>query len=405
MSSNQKTEQGSVFGATLLVAGCCIGAGMLGLPVTSAIAGFQPSLILFTVSWLFMLCTGLLVLEVNLWFPGEVNIVTMAEKTLGIYGKIIAWVVFLLLFYCLMVAYVAGSGEVFTGLLDGLTGITLPNWAGSTIMVAIFGIMIYLGTQAVDRFNRLLILGLALTYIVLIVMGGSHVNFDYLKHKDWSAATLVLPAMIVSFGFHNLVPSLTTYLNHNVRNLRIALIVGSAIPLIIYIAWEALILGLVPVEGANGFRAALSEGDITTSVLRNAVGSPLIVNVAHYFAFFAIVTSFLAVALSFVDFLSDGLHVKKTAIGKVFLCALALIPPFIFALVYPKIFLMALNYAGGFGAVILFGLLPAAMCWSGRYIQKNNKLQIVPGGKVTLIIVFLCSLLVIGLQLIQELKG
>lgn len=401
----EKKEKGSLLGGILLVAGCCIGAGMLGLPILSAMAGFKPSIFMFILSWIFMLSTGLLLLEVNLWFKEDINIVTMAGRTLGKWGKVIAWVVFLFLFYCLMVAYSAGSGALVADFLEEPLGFLLPSWVGSFFMVAIFGVMIYLGTKAVDEFNRLLMLGLILSYILLVVMGTPHVNLSYLAHENWGASLLVIPAMIVSFGFHNLVPSLTTYLNHDIKRLRWTLIIGSAIPLIIYLVWEWLLLGLIPVEGKNGFKEAFDQGDMTTRVLKAAVGSSWIVEIAHYFAFFAVVTSFLAVALSFVDFLSDGLHVKKTPKGKIFLCLLALMPPFLFALIYPKIFLVALGYAGGFGAVILFGLLPVAMAWSGRYIKKLNQPQILPGGKFALILIVICSLIVILLQLKQELGG
>lgn len=404
-TSNFVPSKGSLPGAILLVAGCCIGAGMLGLPVLSALSGFEPTIYLFILSWLFMLTTGLLVLEINLWFKDEINIVTMAERTLGLYGKAIAWSIFLFLFYCLMVAYASGSGELFADFVYDITKTSIPAWMGSLLMIVIFAVLIYLGTVAVDHFNRFLVLGLVVSYILLVFLGGSHVNNDYLKHKDWTASVIVIPAMIVSFGFHNLIPSLTTYLNHDAKRLKVALVLGSAIPLVIYLIWEWLLLGLIPVEGDTGFREALNSGDITTRVLRNAVQGNLIVDIAQYFAFFAIVTSFLAVALSFVDFLSDGLHIKKTSKGKVFLCSLALLPPFIFAIVYPKLFLVALNYAGGFGAVILFGLLPAAMVWSGRYKKKLNHAQMVPGGRFTLILVILGSIAIIGLQLLQEIGG
>lgn len=403
--TNSFSSKGSLPGAILLVSGCCIGAGMLGLPVLSALTGFEPTVYLFILSWLFMLTTGLLVLEVNLWFKEEINIVTMAERTLGKYGKTIAWSVFLFLFYCLMVAYASGSGELFADFVHDITQSHIPAWVGSLLMVIIFAVLIYLGTIAVDHFNRFLVIGLIVSYLLLVFLGGSHVNNDYLKHKDWTASILVIPAMIVSFGFHNLIPSLTTYLNYDAKRLRLTLVIGSAIPLIIYLIWEWLLLGLIPVEGDTGFREALNSGDITTRVLKNAVQENLIVDVAQYFAFFAIVTSFLAVALSFVDFLSDGLHVKKTSKGKILLCTLALLPPFIFAIVYPKIFLIALNYAGGFGAVILFGILPAAMVWSGRYRKKLNHGHMVPGGRLTLILVILGSLGIIALQLLQEIGG
>ncbi len=40
-------NKNNLLGGILLIAGCCIGAGMLGLPVLSALAGFTPSLFMF----------------------------------------------------------------------------------------------------------------------------------------------------------------------------------------------------------------------------------------------------------------------------------------------------------------------------------------------------------------------
>lgn len=404
MESIQTARSGSVLGGILLVSGCCIGAGMLGLPVLSALAGWQPSVVMFVLSWIFMLCTGLLLLEVNLWFNDDVNIVSMAKRTLGSVGQAVAWIVFLFLFYSLMVAYISGSGELFADFFEQTTSILIPAWVGSIFFSMILGILLFIGTTAVDRFNRILMAGLILSYLALVAVGISHVNSDFLSHNNWAMSTYVLPAMIVSFGFHNLVPSLTTYLQRNVRRLQLTLIIGSIIPLIVYLIWEWLILGLIPIEGETGFVTALDKGHMATQALKAAVGSAWVVDFAQYFAFFAIVTSFVGVALSFVDFLSDGLHVKKTAAGKILLCALVLVPPFIFAVIYPRIFLVALGYAGGFGAVILFGILPALMVWSGRYYKKFSEKPLVPGGKVTLILVILFSLTVITLQFLQELK-
>lgn len=402
---NIKEKQGSVLGGILLVAGCCIGAGMLGMPVLSAMAGFVPSVVMFIIVWLFMTCTGLLLLEVNLWFPEDANIVSMASRTLGIVGKGVAWAVFLFLFYSLMVAYVSGSGELFVDFIHDFTHITLPTWLGNLACTFVLGVMLYIGTLAVDRFNRIMMMGLIATYVVLIILGSKHVDMALLLRQNWELSVLALPAMITSFGFHNLVPSLSNYLHKDERKLKIVILAGSAIPLIVYIIWEWLILGVVPIEGDGGFLRALDEGHMATQALRNAVGSSWIVEIAQYFAFFAIITSFVGVALSFVDFLADGLKVKRTAKGKLLLCSLVLLPPCFFAAIYPKIFLIALNYAGGFGAVILFGILPAAMVWSGRYYKKISKTPpLVPGGKILLGIVILFSCFIVGLQLVQELQ-
>lgn len=393
----QSPQKGSVLGGTLLVAGCCIGAGMLGLPVLSAQAGFLPSIMIFFFCWLFMVTTGLLLLEVNLWYGGEISIITMAGRTLGRPGKVVSWLVFLFLFYSLMVAYVAASGSLMTDFIGEATGYYLHHSLGGLLFCLLFGILLYLGTGAVDWFNRLLMLGLIISYVSLVGVGASHVNSNLLMHHDWTAATMVIPAVIVSFGFHNLVPSLTAYFHGNVKSLKWAIILGSIIPLFIYLIWEWIILGIVPLED---FKAALDQGEIATDALKNAVGASWVVDVAQTFAFFAIVTSFLSVALSFVDFLADGLNIKKTPQGKVILTLLVLIPPFLCALLYPTIFLIALNYAGGFGAVILFGILPVLMAWKGRYVQNLGRPQLVPGGKPLLMIVLAFSAWVVALQFI-----
>lgn len=404
MEHQNFAPRGSTLGAILLISGCCIGAGMLGLPVLSAQAGYIPSLVMFGICWLFMLSTGLLLLEANLWFKDDIHVVTLADHTLGRWGKVVAWSVFLFLFYSLMVAYVTGSGDLFTDFFETFFSMSVPRWGGGLFMIALFGVMIYAGTGAVDKFNRVLMLGLILTYILLVLMGNSHIDKRLLKHEDWTAAYLVIPAMIVSFGFHNLIPSLTHYLGRDGKRLKTALVLGSFIPLVIYLVWQRLILGIVPLEGKDSLQAAWDKGQMATHALKTVVGGSWVVDIAQFFAFFAIVTSFLGVALSFVDFLADGLKIPKVGKGKIFLCLLALLPPYLFSLIQPGAFLMALNYAGGFGAVIIFGILPALIVWSGRYHKQMKGPIFVPGGKPLLILVILCCMVVIVLQMYQTIK-
>ncbi|MBA3602701.1 MAG: tyrosine transporter [Parachlamydiaceae bacterium] len=402
MNNVQTNTSGSLFGGILLISGCCIGAGMLGLPVLSAVAGFQPSIAMLLVSWLFMLCTGLLLLEVSLWFTDDVSIISMAGRSLGPAGKAIGWIGYLFLFYALMVAYISGSGELIADFTSMLTSYRMPPWLGSLALSSIFAIFLYLGTKAVDYFNRWMMAGLIISYLSLVVIGLPHIEVSRLYHKDWSLAFLMLPTMIISFGYHNLIPTLKTYFNGDIKRLRIAVIVGSAIPFLIYLVWELLILGLIPLEGEGGFRAALGQGDLATQLLSGAIGSSWVASLALYFSFFAIVSSFLAVGLSFVDFLADGFQIKKTPRGKIILCLAVIVPPFLFAIIYPKIFLMALNYAGAFGAVVLFGLLPAAMVWSGRYYKNLKGPHQLPGGKITLGLVIFFGIAVIALQILID---
>jgi tyrosine-specific transport protein len=284
-----------------------------------------------------------------------------------------------------------------------MLGLSLASWAGSLACVVIFGVLICSGTTGVDYFNRLLMTGLIISYLGLVGLGFEHVNPAYLKHVDWSQAIYVIPPMIISFGFHNLIPSVTYYLGSDQPNrLMQAIYLGSAIPLVIYLLWEYIILGLIPVEGEVGFRQALANGDMATQALRGAVGSAWVVTLAEYFGFFAIVTSLLSVALSFVDFLADGLKIERNLRGRIVLCLLTLVPPYVVGVSYPTIFLTALNYAGAFGAVILFGIIPAVMVWKGRYHYQWKAKRLVPGGRLVLSIIIAFASAVVLLQLARE---
>ena len=75
--SSERLVPGSVIGGMLLVAGSCIGAGMLALPILTGLAGFIPSLSMLLVACLFMTFTSLLLVEINGWFYGPVNIISM----------------------------------------------------------------------------------------------------------------------------------------------------------------------------------------------------------------------------------------------------------------------------------------------------------------------------------------
>jgi tyrosine-specific transport protein len=56
----EQTFFGNLFGGMLLVAGCCIGAGMLALPVLTGLSGFDPSLLVLIAAWAFLTFTAFL---------------------------------------------------------------------------------------------------------------------------------------------------------------------------------------------------------------------------------------------------------------------------------------------------------------------------------------------------------
>lgn len=374
--------KGNLLGGALLVAGTTIGGGMLALPVLTSLAGFYPSLLLFFLCWIFMASTGLLFLEISQWMPSDSNIISMANFTLGKPGKFIAWLLYIFLFYCLTIAYIVGCGNI----VSELTKFYVPDWMGPIIFVLVFSPLIIIQTAIAGKLNIILVAGLGISYLAFVILGFNYVDSSLLQYADWSKSLYVLPIAFISFAYQGIIPTLVTYMHRDIQKTRYAILIGSFIPLIAYAIWEWLILGIVPTLGPGGLAEALKNGDNAVYPLRNFIQNSAVYYIGQAFAFFALVTSFLGVSLGLRDFLADGLQIKKDLKGKLTIALLILCIPLVVAILFPHIFLIALDFAGGYGSALLLGLLPIIMVWRGRYQMGLKGEEQIKGGKVVLIL-------------------
>lgn len=386
---SDKQPPGSLLSAMLLVGGTCIGGGMLALPVVTGAMGFVPSLFVMAICWIAMTCTGLLLLEATLWMHEGAHVISMASRFLGPLGKSIAWIFYLFICYASIIAYTAGGGVQIAAGLGDVFQVYVSKPVGCAIFTAIFGLIIYLGTHVIGRVNVILFSAMILSYFGLIGLGLPEVHADKLSRTEWGHAYLAVPLLLTSFSFQTLVPSLAPFLNRNAKQLRWAIIGGTTIAFLVYIVWQALILGIIPVDGPHGLVAALIKGEPATQFLREATHNPWTYYVAEYFAFFALVTSFLGIAMGLLDFLSDGLRIPKRGMGKVWLGLLIFVPTLAFAITNERAFLVALETSGGFGDSVLNGILPVLMVWVGRYHLGLGGGFGLPGGKIVLILLLL----------------
>lgn len=361
MASSTTSQRSRLFGSILLVAGCCIGAGMLGLPVMTAPGGWLPTVVFLIAGWLFMTATGWVLLEVALRFPTDTSVIQMAKARLKGLGALVAGGCWVFLLYALMIAYVLSTGPLVQTLFSDW--VNIPPAVGALVFCGLLALALVHGARACDLFNRILMIGLILGYVALICMGLPEVNAHHLTHMDWAAALPAVPILVISFGFHNLVPTLVYYLERNRRALRLAILIGAGIPLVGYLLWEYVSIGLIPL---NAFQDGVVQGFSVTQIMASVIGKPEILGAAHLFAFSAITTSFIGTALSMMDFFKESLRVRSTTVNRWAICAMVLVPSILIAWIYPHIFLKALTYAGAYGALVLFGILPALMDLSFR---------------------------------------
>lgn len=402
MEENTVLPKGRIISAMFLVGGTCIGGGMLALPIATGISGFVPSLVMMTVCWLAMTISALLLLEVSLWMEEGAHIISMTSKILGPTWKAIAWLVYLFICYASIVAYTAGGGMQVSYTFGAYLPQDMSREIGCMIFVVLFGVVIALGNKVVGRVNSILFVAMIAAYVMLIGMGVDEVKPSLLMTKNWPTAFIAVPLLLTSFSFQTMVPSLTPYLKRNVNALRYAVIGGTCIAFCIYALWQWLILGIVPVGGSNGLAMALANGEPATQFLQQHVEGYWIAQLAEFFAFFAIVTSFLGIALGLFDFLSDGLHIKKEGWGKIALGLLIIVPTFIFATQFERVFLYALGKTGGFGDSILNGIIPVLMVWVGRYRLSLIGSFRVPGGKILLVFIGAFFLLTLSLEFLAH---
>ena len=159
-----KTSIGPIF----FIVGTSIGAGMLALPMQTAAIGFLPTVCLFIITWLVMLTAAYFLYEVALACPKGANIMTMAEHTLGYFGRILAYSAYIALLYLLNAAYLSGIHDMLANWFS------LPiNSATSSGMLGLwvfaFACIIYVGYNALNRVNLILV-GLLIVLFVLLMM-------------------------------------------------------------------------------------------------------------------------------------------------------------------------------------------------------------------------------------------
>lgn len=381
-------SKSSIFSAMFLVAGTIIGGGMLALPVATGISGFVPSIAMMVICWLAMTSTALLLLEVTLWMEDGVHVSTMTQRILGNWGKVVSWILYLFVCFASVIAYTAEGAVLVSRAIEWVMQVPVSKEIGSIVFLGLFGSVVYLGSTVVGRVNSILFIALVVAYVILVATGFDEVKPSLLVFQNWNGIFLAIPLLLTIFSFQTMVPSLAPYLKRHAQSLRWAVVGGTTTTFLIYFIWQSIILGIVPVEGTNGLAAALMLGKPATPFLEEHVIGKWVATFANYFAFFAIVTSFLGIAMGLFDFLSDGLKIKKVGFGKVFLGLLIVVPSFICATYFEGIFFLALESTGGYGDSILNGMIPVLMVWIGRYKLGYQGSFKVGGGKPFLIAVF-----------------
>ncbi|MDR9827645.1 aromatic amino acid transporter [Vibrio sp. FNV 38] len=385
-----------LLGCSLIIAGTTIGAGMLALPLASAAIGFKYSLLLMIFFWALMTYSALLLVEAHQYADSNATLHTLAAQLLGKNAKWAVGFFMCFLFYALCAAYVAGGGSQLNLRIEQWISIKLSNGLTSLIFTAMIAFVVYLGTLAVDRVNRFLFAAKLITLICVLMLLTPSITQEYLLSKPLESSLILaaMPVVFTSFGFHGSIPALVRYLDGDTATLKRSIMIGSSIPLLIYVIWQLVTLGNIEqsVMSANP-----SLGGLISS-LAILVHSPYLSQLIGIFADLALATSFLGVSLGLFEFVGDATRTGQTTKPRLAIMMMTFLPPLLFAMYYPQGFITALGYAAlALAALALF--IPVLLVIRARQIAPSHGHYQVFGGKIGLIAVTLSGILIVAVQM------
>jgi len=362
--------------ASLLVAGTCIGGGMLALPLASAPGGFVPSVTYMALVWLAMTATGLCLVEIGLWMKKEdVHLVTMASTILGKPGKWLVWLLFAFISYASLAAYTGGCANLIAKGITALFSISISKGASATLFVLLATPFLLGPRRFLGRANDIVFIAMIIAYFVIVSQGFDLIETENIFRADWQKAPMAIPLLLTAFSCHLMIPSLKSFLDNHAKALRAAVIFGMTIAFLVYALWQLVIFGSVPLEGHNGLSQALILDEPATYCLEQLTHSSIIPKAASLFALFALITSFFGIGMGLFDFLADGLHIPRKGKGALLLAALVLLPSLFFAAYFERIFITALDITGGFGDTLISGMIPILMLIIGSKTIAPKKIR------------------------------
>ena len=212
---------GATIAAAALIAGNLVGAGILGLPINTGLAGLWPSLLAMVAGGAMMFLTAQILGDQAAKSRSETfDYPSLYETFLGSTGKWAAIVANMIILYGLLTAYFTGGAKIVASLLGMEAQQTLVTLLFAVPLITLTCINLSL----IQRLNTMLVLILAGTFVLLVFMGGGHIDASGMRYTDWAFLPATLPIIVTAFHFHNIIPTVTANLQWDMAMFRRAVL-------------------------------------------------------------------------------------------------------------------------------------------------------------------------------------
>ncbi|MDR2341383.1 MAG: hypothetical protein LBD72_03610 [Puniceicoccales bacterium] len=359
-----------------IVAGTCIGGGVIALPMVLASVGLVGTVLIMAITWAVAYYSALINLELNLQAGCGMDIGRLGKHFSGIKAAWLGRLMLLLLMYALLAAYFYGLSALLS---ETFQLAPQSHWLMTIGVSAIFCGLMMLPLRGLDLVNRPLFIGMLIVAAFLLVGLSRHVSWDrsilfpppVAKLRHWIA---VIPILFTSFGFQVIFHTLSNYYAQNKDVLCRVFLWGSLIPAAVYIIWTVAVL--LAIHGSNPAfydKMALGHVDVGSLVieLSRLTANPAIRTIVWAVSVLAVTTSMVGVGLGLCSTLHALLPGKfHIARHRALPAAISTIPPLALALLIPGAFTIILGVAGVILAILAI-LLPLYLVKIGKFATLN----------------------------------
>ncbi len=333
----------SVADAVFMITGMTIGAGVLGIPYVVSKVGLQIGIAYIIGLGLVMLFLNLILGEIAVRTNESLQIPGLAGKYLGKWVKYFLNLIIVFASYGALLAYIVGEGQALSALFGG----SAVAW--SVIFWSIASVIVWRGLQTIKIVEKVLSI-----IVMSIICGLSLYLLKDFKLSNWvyyDLSKIFLPYGVILFALNGTAAVIEAHalLPRSQRHFRKALIVGSLIPIAVYVLFA------LAVVGASG----LQTSEIATIGLGARFGEAVLI-LGNIFAILAMAGGFIGTGIALKqNFVWDN------KLNKILAEFLVISVPILLFLAGFRGFITILSIAGGvfIGIEIIVILLT---CWQAR---------------------------------------
>lgn len=338
--------------------GFTIGAGILGIPFVVAKAGFLTGILNIITLGILILILNLYIGEISLRTRGNHQLTGYAKIYLGKAGNLLMTASFMIFSYGALIAYIIKTGEFLNVILNPLIG-------GSAILYSILFftisfIIIHKGIKIIEKSEVSMVILILIIIIVLSIIAIPHIKTNNLS--NFNINNFFVPYGIVLFAFlaTAAVPEINEELGKNKKELKKIIIIGTLIPLMVYVLFALVIVGMTGTNTSDGSIMGLGQ----------ILGHKILI-LGSTLGILTMATSFIAVAFAVSEMYRFDYGLKKRNASN-----LACIAPLIISLLIinsniKNAFFKVLDVAGSFGGS-LAGILIVMIWWKSKTVGKRK---------------------------------